>query len=74
MADHIKALELLFDRPSEPIIMPKGEDGYIFDLDEKLLVSYYFTTLKAYFESPWQKFPKTWIPIFDHFYYKAKKT
>lgn len=41
MADVKKSLQLLFDRPNEPLITPKGEDKALFQLTEELLVSFY---------------------------------
>lgn len=38
----VKSFELLFDRPNEPLITPKGEDNSLFQLTEELLVSYEF--------------------------------
>nr|Q6UEH6.1 RecName: Full=Phenoloxidase subunit 2; AltName: Full=Prophenoloxidase subunit 2; Flags: Precursor [Galleria mellonella]AAQ75026.1 prophenoloxidase subunit 2 [Galleria mellonella] len=37
MTDRVKSLQLLFDRPNEPLITPKGENGAIFQLTQDLL-------------------------------------
>lgn len=36
----IKSIELLFDRPNETLITPKGEDSELFQLTEQYLVSF----------------------------------
>lgn len=40
MADVFESLELLFDRPNEPLITPKGENNSVFQLTEQFLVSF----------------------------------
>nr|ABC59699.2 prophenoloxidase [Ostrinia furnacalis] len=37
MADVVKSFELLFDRPNEPLITPKGDNNALFQLTEQLL-------------------------------------
>lgn len=39
MADIVDNLSLLFDRPNEPMIIPKGDDKALFELTEEFLVS-----------------------------------
>lgn len=34
------SLQLLFDRPNEPVITPKGDNKAIFQLTEQFVVSY----------------------------------
>lgn len=43
MGEVAKSFELLFDRPNEPLITPKGDNNAIFQLTEQHLVSYQFT-------------------------------
>lgn len=38
MADVLKSLELLFDRPNESLITPKGDDKAVFQLTEQIVV------------------------------------
>ncbi|KAH9629130.1 hypothetical protein HF086_008579 [Spodoptera exigua] len=37
MGDVVEYLKLLFDRPNEPLITPKGDNKAVFQLSEKLL-------------------------------------
>lgn len=39
MSDVISSLQLLFDRPNESLITPKGEKKAVFQLTEQFLVS-----------------------------------
>ncbi|CAG4933311.1 unnamed protein product [Colias eurytheme] len=41
MADVVKGLSLLFDRPNEPMISPKGDDNAIFQISEQYLTDDY---------------------------------
>lgn len=41
MADVVESLKLLFDRPSEPLITPKGENNSVFQLTEQFLTPEY---------------------------------
>lgn len=43
MADVEKYLELLFDRPSESLITPKGDQKAVFQLNEQIVVSIFKT-------------------------------
>lgn len=39
MANVFRSLNLLFDRPNEPLIYPKGETETVFQVSEQFLVS-----------------------------------
>lgn len=39
MTDVVKGLSLLFDRPNEPMVSPKGDNNAIFQISEQFLVS-----------------------------------
>lgn len=39
MGDVVESLKLLFDRPNEPLITPKGDQKAVFQLTEQLVVS-----------------------------------
>lgn len=39
MANIVTALKLLFDRPNEPMVSPKGDNQVVFQLTEQHLVS-----------------------------------
>ncbi|XP_063541091.1 phenoloxidase subunit 2-like [Cydia strobilella] len=41
MADVVNSLKLLFDRPNEPLITPKGENNAVFQLTEQVLSEEY---------------------------------
>lgn len=49
MADVVESLKLLFDRPSEPLITPKGDKQAVFQLTEQFLVSLVFHTITPLF-------------------------
>lgn len=38
MTDAKKSIQLLFDRPKEPLFMPKGENNVVFDTPSNFLV------------------------------------
>lgn len=42
MADIVESLKLLFDRPNEPLITPKGDNKAVFQLSAPLVVSKLF--------------------------------
>ncbi|XP_077295280.1 phenoloxidase subunit 2-like isoform X2 [Arctopsyche grandis] len=43
MSDVKKSIQLLFDRPSEPLFMPKGDNNSVFDVPQNFLAPQYET-------------------------------
>lgn len=53
MANIVENFKLLFDRPNEPMVSPKGDENVLFQLTEQFLVSlfvylYFFLSLDGY--------------------------
>lgn len=61
MADVVKSFRLLFDRPNEPLITPKGEDGTLFQLTEDLLVS---IKLIRFWELCYTRFARGFVKVY----------
>lgn len=40
MADVKQSIQLLFDRPTEPLFMPKGDNGAVFEVSQEFLVCF----------------------------------